>query len=155
MGRRNGPCLRKEMQIVCLLFLFKFLLFDHAHGIASSQDRDQSCATVVTWDTGVTAPDPLLAAPQGNSFWLFLRYWRSSHCGAVETNPNSIHRVWFLAPLSGLVIWHCCELWCMSKMKLRSHVAVEQAGSCSSDSTPRLETYMLQLGPWKAENISK
>ena len=29
-----------------------------------------------------------------------------------------------LAQLSGLRIWHCCELWCRLQMRLRSGVAV-------------------------------
>ena len=35
-------------------------------------------------------------------------------------------RMWirFLALLSGLCIWCCCELWCGSQMQLRSGVAV-------------------------------
>ena len=33
-------------------------------------------------------------------------------------------QVRFLAPLSGLRIWHRCELWCGSQMQLGSHVAV-------------------------------
>ena len=47
-----------------------------------------------------------------------------------------------LALLSGLRIWHCCELWCRSQIWLRSRVAVAlaQAGSYSSDSTPSLGT---------------
>ena len=53
-------------------------------------------------------------------------------------------RTWVrsLALLSGLRIWHCCELWCRLQMQLRSHVAVVvvQAGSCSSNLTPSLGT---------------
>ena len=47
-----------------------------------------------------------------------------------------------LASLSGLWSWHCPELWCRSQMQLRSGVAVAvaQAGSYSSDSTPSLGT---------------
>ena len=30
----------------------------------------------------------------------------------------------FLASISGLRIRHCCELWCKSQTRLRSHVAV-------------------------------
>ena len=41
-----------------------------------------------------------------------------------------------LALLSGLRIWHCCELWYRSQTQLRSGVAV--AGSYSSDWTPSL-----------------
>ena len=33
-------------------------------------------------------------------------------------------RVRSLASLSGLRIWRCCELWCRSKMRLRSGVVV-------------------------------
>ena len=44
--------------------------------------------------------------------------------------------------LSGLRIWHCCELWCRSKIRLGSCVAVAvvYAGSYSSDLTPSLGT---------------
>ena len=40
-------------------------------------------------------------------------YW-SSHCGSAVTNPTSIQRMQVRSPasLSGLRIWHCCELWC-------------------------------------------
>ena len=46
------------------------------------------------------------------------------------------------ALISGLRIWRCCELWCRSWMWLGSSVAVAvvQAGSCSSNSTPSLGT---------------
>ena len=57
-----------------------------------------------------------------------------------------------LALLSGLRIWHRHELWCRSQTWLRSHVvvAVAQASSYSSDSTPSLETSIgLQCGPKK------
>ena len=51
-------------------------------------------------------------------------------------------RVQSLAPLGGLRIWHCCELWCRLQMQLGSHVAVAlaQVGSYSSDCTPSLGT---------------
>ena len=55
-----------------------------------------------------------------------------------------------LALLSGLRIWHCHELWCRLQMRLRFHVAVAlvQAGSYSSDSTPSLGTSMCrERGP--------
>ena len=47
-----------------------------------------------------------------------------------------------LAPLSGLRIWYCHELWCRLQIRLGSHisVAVVQASSCSSNSTPSLGT---------------
>ena len=36
----------------------------------------------------------------------------SSCCGAVETNPTSIHEdAGLISGLSELGIWHCCELW--------------------------------------------
>ena len=51
-------------------------------------------------------------------------------------------RVRSLASLSGLKIQHYCKLWCKLQMGLGSHVvvAVAQAKSCSSDSTPSPET---------------
>ena len=45
-----------------------------------------------------------------------------------------------LASLSGLRIWCCSELWCMSQTRLRSGVAVVQASGYSSDLPPRLGT---------------
>ena len=47
-----------------------------------------------------------------------------------------------LASLIGLRIRHCHELWCRSQTQLKSGVAVAvvQAGSCSSNSTPSLGT---------------
>ena len=51
-------------------------------------------------------------------------------------------RVPSLALLRELRIWHYHELWCRSQTPLRSCIAVAmvQAGSCSSDSTPSLVT---------------
>ena len=56
-----------------------------------------------------------------------------------------------LASLSGLRIWHCCELWCRSQTQLKSPVAVAQAGSCSSDQTPSLESPYAASGTLKSE----
>ena len=44
-------------------------------------------------------------------------------------NLTSIHEDVgsILASLSGLRIWHCCELWCRSKRRLGSRVAVAMA----------------------------
>ena len=41
----------------------------------------------------------------------------SSHCGLWVTNPTGIHELWvqFLAPLSGLCVWCCHELWYVSQ----------------------------------------
>ena len=49
-----------------------------------------------------------------------------------------------LPMLSGLGIWHCCELWCRSQIWLGSLVAVAamQAGSCSSNLTPSLGSFI-------------
>ena len=51
-------------------------------------------------------------------------------------------RLWSLASLSGLRIQHCCELCCRSQTRLGSGVtvAVAQASSYSSNSTPSLGT---------------
>ena len=49
-----------------------------------------------------------------------------------RTHPVSRRtRVWPLASLSGLRIWHCCELQCRSQTWLRSgsHLAVMSAGN--------------------------
>ena len=43
-----------------------------------------------------------------------------------------------LTSISGLRIWHSCELWCRSQVWLGSGMAV--ASSCISDSTPSLGT---------------
>ena len=57
-----------------------------------------------------------------------------------------------LNSLSGLRIQHCLELWCRWQMQLGSGVAVAvaQAGSYSSNSTPSLGTsIMLWVRPYK------
>ena len=57
-----------------------------------------------------------------------------------------------LASLSGLRIWHCCELWCRLQMQLRSGMAVALASSYSSDSTPSPETSVYHgYGPKKTK----
>ena len=59
------------------------------------------------------------------------------------------------ASLCGLRIWRCRELLCRLKMQLGSHVAVAvvQAGSCSSDSTPNLAMSICrEWSPKKKEN---
>ena len=61
-------------------------------------------------------------------------------------------RMWdrSLASLNGLRIWHCHELECRSQTPLDSRVAVTQAGSYSSDSTPSLGTSIrCRCGPKK------
>ena len=52
--------------------------------------------------------------------------------------------VWSLALFSGLRIWHCCELQCRLQMWLRSSIAVAvvYTGSCSSNWTPSLRTFI-------------
>ena len=83
----------------------------------------------------------------------------SNYVFVISFNPHNrpILQMWTLRPteldlpkvteliivepsLSGLRIWHCCELWCSSRVQLRFCVAVEWAGSCSSNSTPSLGT---------------
>ena len=58
-------------------------------------------------------------------------------------NTTRNHEILGLVPglLSGLRIWHCCELWYRLQMQLRPNIAVAvvQAGSCSSDLTPAWE----------------
>ena len=48
-----------------------------------------------------------------------LAQWKQIQLGTMRLQVQS------LALLSGLRIWHCCELWCRSKMWLRSRVAVD------------------------------
>ena len=50
----------------------------------------------------------------------------------------------FLASTSGLRIHHGRELWCRLQMRFRSHIAlfVVQAGSCSSDLTSSLGSFV-------------
>ena len=76
----------------------------------------------------------------------------NSYCGSEVMKSINIHKdqVWFLASLSVLRIWHCCELQCRLQTWLGSSVAVAvaEAGSCSSYSTPSLGTSMcLRCGP--------
>ena len=61
--------------------------------------------------------------------WLIGRKGRSSRHGAVEMNPTRNHEapVRSLASLSGLKIWHFCEVWCRSQTRLRSGMAVAVA----------------------------
>ena len=66
--------------------------------------------------------------------------------------------VWCPALLSGLSTQHCCELWCRSQTRLRPCVAmaVAQAGSCSSETTPNLGTSMCcKCDPKKEEEKEK
>ena len=62
--------------------------------------------------------------------------WKQIRLASMRTQVRS------LASLSGLRMQHCYERWCNSQMMLRSGIAVAvvQASSHSSDSTPSLET---------------
>ena len=62
-----------------------------------------------------------------------------------------------LASLGGLGIGRCHELWCRLQMQLRSQVAVAvvQAGSCSSNSTPSLGTSICPGDPKKQKTKKK
>ena len=56
------------------------------------------------------------------------------------------------ASLSGSGIPHCRELWCSLQTRLGSHVAVAQAGSCSSNLAPSLGTSTCpECGPRKSK----
>ena len=60
-----------------------------------------------------------------------------------------------LASLSGLRIQRCCELWCGSRVRLGSRVAVvlAKAGGYSSDWTPSLGTSIcLRRRPQKTKD---
>ena len=72
--------------------------------------------------------NPLIS--RGCSFWLISSskkeiYQSSTVAQQKHTRRGSMRmQVWSLAPLSGLRIWCCRELWCRSKTRLRSGVAV-------------------------------
>ena len=53
-------------------------------------------------------------------------------------------KVWFLAMLSGLRIWHFPNMWCRSQMQLRSSVAVAvvHAYDYSTNLAPCLGTFI-------------
>ena len=61
-------------------------------------------------------------------------WWKQTHLVSVRMRVQS----W--ASLSRVKIWPCRELWCRSKMRHGSHVAVavSQASGCGSDLTPSL-----------------
>ena len=66
-------------------------------------------------------------------------------------------QVRFLASLSRLRTWRCCEPWCRLQMQLRSGaaVAVAQVSGYSSNSTPSLRTSICcECGP-KKKNTKK
>ena len=68
----------------------------------------------------------------------------------VKNLTRILEKVGSIPGFSGLVTWHCWELWCRSQTLLRSGVAVAVlwAGSCSSDLTLSLGTSICsRLGP--------
>ena len=72
-------------------------------------------------------------------------------CGSVGYEPDLVSvrlQVLILNSLSGLRIWRCHKLCCRPQMRLRSCVAVAvvEAGSCSSNSTPSLGTSICRRG---------
>ena len=75
--------------------------------------------------------------------------------------PLGTMKLWVqsLAFLSGLRIWHCCELWCRSQTRWLVScisVAVVQANSCSSYLTPSLGTSIChECGPKKQKQKQK
>ena len=87
----------------------------------------------------------------------------SSHCGAGEMNPTSIHEDPGLIPglrsdpwahSSGLGIWRCRELWCRLQMQLGSWDAEVSAGSYSSNSVRSLGTSICHgCSPTKKKKI--
>ena len=75
--------------------------------------------------------------------------WKRIWLVSMRTQVQSLNS------LSGLRIQHCLELWCRWQMQLGSGVAVAvaQAGSYSSNSTPSLGTsIMLWVRPYKEKN---
>ena len=76
-------------------------------------------------------------------------------------NPTSIQEdaVRSLVSLSGLRSRRCRELWCRSHPRLGCHpiaIAMAKAGSCGSNSTPRLGTFIrCKCGPKKKKKERK
>ena len=127
--------------------------------IAGSDQKSGEAYSMPLWNLEWTLPQNLQKEPK---LWLprsqtssfkncergvpFMAQWL--------TNLTRNHEDLGLIPglLSGLRIWRCCELWCRSQTWLRSCVvmAVVQASSCRSDSTPNLGTSTCQgCGPKK------
>ena len=82
----------------------------------------------------------------------------SSPCDSVETNLSISMRmqVRSLALLSQLTIQCCSELWYRLQMQPGSGVAVAQASSCISNSTPSPETSMCcRCSPEKKKKARK
>ena len=85
---------------------------------------------------------------------------RSSCCDSAETTRLISMRMQVrpMASLSGLGIRCCHQLWYRSQMQLGSGVAVAvvQAGSCISNSTPSLRTSTCyRCGPKKRKKQNK
>ena len=86
--------------------------------------------------------------------WEFLS-WLSGYRTRLASMRTQVPS---LASLTGLRIQHCCELWCRSKMRLGSGVAVALvlASGYSSDWTPQPgNLYMPQVQPYKAKKKKK
>ena len=83
----------------------------------------------------------------------------SSHCGSLITSTTSIHED--MGSIPGFTQWVKDQalpwLWCRSQMRLGSGVAVAvpQAGSCSSDSTPSLGTSICHGAALKSKKRKK
>ena len=79
-----------------------------------------------------------LKRPKKKKCWEF-----PSWLSGLRTQLGSMRmQVWSLASFSGLRIWHCCELWYRSQLRLgsRVHVAVVEASRHGFDSAPSLGT---------------
>ena len=66
--------------------------------------------------------------------------WKQIGLVSMRTQVRS------LALLRGLRIWHCCELWCRSQMRLGSGIAV----SCVAGRRCGLDLALLWLWLWLA-----
>ena len=96
-----------------------------AAGLCHSHSNARSLARVGQWE---------LLKCEGSIEKAWAKYYlkqdnESFLYGAAETNltRNNEVEVWSLASLLGSRIWHCCVLWCRSKMQLGSGIAVAVA----------------------------